>query len=788
MHALGLWIASNRLIASVICVVATAVAVLAGWPHLDDGALPVDFTPQALFNQDADNAAVLARTTEAWGRDDNDAWVLVEGEIFTDAGLTLLHRLHEGLSALPQVDRVDSLVSIHVAKRRADGSVGVVPLTLAGMPDEVQALARADPAVNGLFAAHDGGLAVVRAHLADELATVSAIKPGVDALAEAVASWPVPPGYQLHLTGIPTVRVQLVDLLKRDQAFFFPLDTLIFALVLIAIYRRPLPGLLPLAAVGVAVLWSTGLLLAGGVTFNILSELVPTLVLVIGVSDGIHLLTRYREELRVDRDRRAAMSRAVGQLGVACALTSLTTAIGFGSLMTSSSIAIRDFGLQASLSVLVAYGAVLFLLPTTLAWVPVDHVLGTGRRGPRRSRVARAMLFLDALVARWPGRVLAACGVVCVAALALGTTVRTTSHMMEVFDHEHPAVATYGTVVEHLGGIIPVMIHLEASEPDAFKDPEVLARLDDLTRQVRAHPDLGWALSGADLLASLHGALSGTREVPDDPDVLAQELMLAEWGGDQLQLGTVFDDEFRQARVMGLAPDLGGHAFVALGRDLGELGAQAFAGTDIDVLVAGDGIVASSGIHRLIDDLLVSILLAFVGIWITLCGLFRNVRLASVAMIPNALPLIFTLASLRLMGEHIQTGNVISFAVALGIAVDDTIHFLARLQEERARGRSLRSAVRHTFRGAGSAMVYTSLLLGLGLGVMAGSDLVTTRHFAVLACATLVAALFADLLVLPALLYLLGPRRLGLRESPGPGGGLLGRESIRTTSCKGSSP
>ncbi len=773
MHALGRWIATHRLTASLLCLLVTALAVCGAAPRLRGGELPVDFTPQALFNQDADNARILDRTTAAWGRDDNDAWVLVEGDIFSDTGLALLHQLHEGLSAMPELERVDSLVSLHVARRRTDGSVGVIPLSLAGQPEEVRELALADPAVRGLFASADGRLAVVRAHLADELETVADIAPGVDALTAALAAWPLPPGYQLHLTGIPTVRVQLVDLLQRDQAFFFPLDTLIFAIVLVVLYRRPLPGLLPLAAVGAAVLWSTGLLLAGGVTFNILSELVPTLVLVIGVSDGIHMLSRYREELRVDRDRVAALGRTVGHLGVACALTSLTTAIGFGSLMTSSSVAVREFGSQAALSVMVAYGAVLFLLPAMMAWVPVPWVLGTSRaRRLHRSRIARSMLAIDAFVARRPGQVLAGCSVICLAALALGTTVRTTSHMMEVFDEDHPSVATYDTVVAHLGGIIPVMVHLEADEPDAFRDPAVLARLHTLTQGVRDLESVGWALSGADLVASLHEALTGVREVPSDPDVLDQELLLAEWGGDQLQLGTVFDDDWRQARVMALAPDLGGHAFVALGQDLGRLGNESFEGTGVQVIAAGDGVVASSGIHRLIDDLLISVGLAFVGIWLTLCGLFRNVRLASVAMIPNALPLIFTLASLRLMGEHIQTGNVISFAVALGIAVDDTIHFLARLQEERARGRSLKSAVRHTFRGAGTAMVYTSLLLALGLGVMAGSDLVTTRHFAVLACATLVAALFADLLVLPALLHVLGPRRLGLRECPHTGGGL----------------
>ena len=763
MEALGRWIVLNRIKATLLCLVITAAAIAGALPRLTSGGLPVDFSPQALFNEDADIREVLERTEASWGPDDNDAWILVEGPIFSEQGLALVTALHEAIEAQPEIDRVDSLASLSVARRGADGSVVVGALTEVEDTEQLRRLALDDPAVVGLFAAREGGLAVVRAHLPDPLRTVSEIAPGIRALEDLIADWSPPEGYTLHLAGIPTVRVQLVDLLERDQAFFFPLDTLIFAVVLVVLFRRPLPGLLPLAAVGAAVVWSIGLLLAGGVTFNILSELVPTLVLVIGVSDGIHLLSRYREELSHDPDRVAAMGRTLEHLGVACALTSLTTAIGFGSLLSSSSVAIRDFGLHASLSVLVAYVAVLVFLPASLAWVPVRWVLPHGGKGPpRRSRLTRWLLWTDGVVARHPGRVLAACGLLCAGALGLGSTVRTTSHMMEVFSEGHPAVATYEAVEEHLGGIIPVMLHLEASEPEAFRDPEVLARLGEVTERIRQHPDTSWALSGADVVASLHGALTGTRGLPETEDQLAQELMLAEWSGDELALDALFDEDFRTARVMALCADIGGHAFVALGDDLRRAGAEVFAGTGVEALAAGDGIVASAGIHRLIDDLLVSVGLAFAGIWLTLCGLFRNVRLATVSMIPNAIPMLFTLASLRLMGEHLQTGNVISFAIALGLAVDDTIHFLVRLQEERSRGRSLQGAIRHAYRGAGRAIVYTSLLLALGLAVMAGSDLVTTRHFAVLACATLVAAVFAALLVLPALLHLLGPRRLGL--------------------------
>ncbi len=123
-------------------------------------------------------------------------------------------------------------------------------------------------------------------------------------------------------------------------------------------------------------------------------------------------------------------------------------------------------------------------------------------------------------------------------------------------------------------------------------------------------------------------------------------------------------------------------------------------------------------------------------------------------MIPNVVPLLLTVGLMAGFGVSITTGNVVCFAVALGLGVDDTIHFLARLQEERQNGRSMRKAIRRTFLGAGPALLYTTLVLGIGLGALCLSDATATRQFAGLTLVTLGSALFADLLLLPALLTL----------------------------------
>ena len=134
--------------------------------------------------------------------------------------------------------------------------------------------------------------------------------------------------------------------------------------------------------------------------------------------------------------------------------------------------------------------------------------------------------------------------------------------------------------------------------------------------------------------------------------------------------------------------------------------------------------------------------------------LLRDVRLTLIASVPNAIPLVFTLAALMIMGSDLQTSNIVSFTVAVGLAVDDTIHFIVRYNQERKAGTPHKLAMTNTFLGAGHAIVLTSLLLVGGFGFLGTSDLTTTYHFGVLAAVTLAAAVFSDLLFLPACLHL----------------------------------
>ena len=165
--------------------------------------------------------------------------------------------------------------------------------------------------------------------------------------------------------------------------------------------------------------------------------------------------------------------------------------------------------------------------------------------------------------------------------------------------------------------------------------------------------------------------------------------------------------------------------------------------------------MASIGIDKLISDLLYSIAIVITVIFCTMIVLLRDVKLSLLSLLPNIIPLLFTLATLRLIGADLQTSNIVSFTISVGLAVDDTIHFVVRYKQEKAIGRSHKEAILNTFRGAGQAIILTSLLLVIGFGTLATSTLTTTFHFGLLASITLGAAILADLFLLPAAMNVL---------------------------------
>lgn len=353
------------------------------------------------------------------------------------------------------------------------------------------------------------------------------------------------------------------------------------------------------------------------------------------------------------------------------------------------------------------------------------------------------------MVAARPRTVIALCLIATLLAGLIGSGVRPNSHLLEMYRPGHATFTSITLAEEELSGVVPIFIHIEAQDGDLL-DPEDISRIAALEAELLAEAPVRWTASVAGYVGAIHTALTGEDGLPESREAVAQELLLAEMSG-ELPLSSVVTEDYRQARIMALCADAGGPAFVALHQDLQARAEAIFPEARVDV--TGDGLIASIGIGGLISDLLSSVGMVFAVILVVMWVLLGSGRLALISAAPNLVPLVFTLAALGLMGADLQTSNIVSFTVAIGLAVDDTIHFLVRYRQETAAGSP--DPIGRTYLGAGHAIVLTSLLLVSGFGVLASSDLTTTRHFGILSSVTMLAAVLADLFLLPAMLHLM---------------------------------
>ncbi|MEZ4460443.1 MAG: efflux RND transporter permease subunit [bacterium] len=714
--------------------------------------LAFDFTPQQLFRSSSDVLEQRERFADTFGREDNLVTILVEAPtVWTPQTLEWMRDTTVRLKDVNGVKNTESLATLEIP-RGSDGVMTTTPILPSQGPvtaDEtasLKALAGEEPLIRGQAVSEDGTVAIIMVWLKDEIQDVTVINQAVKDLQASVDSHRAPPGVDVRLTGIPYLRQEIVENLKRQQLTFIPGTALAYLVILAFMFRRFSGVFLPLAVVGVTCIGAAWMLVSTDSPINIINNVLPSLVFIIGVSDAIHMLVRDAEEIDDGLERLDAIRAMVRHTGAACLLTSLTTAVGFFSLVAADTQILQDFGWQAGLSVVFAYIVTLFCLPAALSFLKPVY------RAPRDvSKTPPIDRFLDWL-GHWAVRkpwyfILSALIVTCVAGF-FAWRVEIDTVLLEVYEHDHPTYQNILLAEQKLGGILPVEISMEHEDLDAFKDPARFAKIAELEQFARKQSIVLSTQSLVDFHQAARAALlDDVKErdnLPDSREQIEQiQLLIAGAPDAQTGPGRFMTTDFRHARLLMRVADKGAKAQLGLGRALKEELARLFPPeSGVRFALTGDAYVASLSLDSFIRDLFYSLLLAMVIIFGMMTAVFRSFKLGLVSVLPNVIPLLMTFGYMGMRDIDLNTTTIITFAISLGLAVDDTIHFLARFQEERAHGNSVHDAVIATYQGAGRAIMLTSLMLLVGLVVLMFSDFVPTRLFGTLTSITIAGAIF----------------------------------------------
>jgi uncharacterized protein len=544
---------------------------------------------------------------------------------------------------------------------------------------------------------------------------------------------------------------------QRDLLTVMPLMALMIILAMLALFRSWRALLLPLSVVGLACLWVLGVMGTFGLRFTITHSIIFPLLMGVGIASSIHVLSRTITLRRRGEGSLEAAVNSLRYLLAPCFYTAMTTVAGLCSLLFTELKPMREFGALASggvfASFLLTYGLGPILLP--LMSDPEDDSAALSRMWRRWDQW---LLRLAELSQEKAGRVLVISALVMIAALIGLKDLRIGNNPLEYYKTDDPVRIDLNFVDTKLSGTGSVEILVDTGVIDGAKDPATLKKMEEVETYLSELPGVGETLSFAELVKELRRALRGgadvERRLPDSKAEISQLLLLID---DPEELERLVDFEYRRARIHGTIKLSEAETLV---ENIGKLEAKIDEVFDPPMTASATGVskLIANMNHYLLQSTLRSMGAAFIIVLFFMTLALRSARLGMFSMIPNLLPIGVVLGLMGWTGIRLDPGTTMIAAVALGLVVDDTLHFLHQFKDKMHEGADIHDATRDTLLVTGRAIAMTSVILCGAFWLLLFASFIPNIYFGLLCGMAIALALVANLVVLTAALAFFKPK------------------------------
>ena len=700
--------------------------------------LQFDDVPSSIYRTDDVDYERLRELQRVFGSDEHDALIVLEAEDFFTAEIAgRLRALDRRLEAIEGVQSCFGLSDIVVFGPTRMPSPLLPENREPEAYEQARTLAGEHPLVADQLLARDGRTALMIVRLAGDDLAVSEMQPVLESIAATVDELTADSALRGRLTGIPPLRTAIFREIGRELGLFSTLGCLLALLVGVAMFRSLWAVIAILATTTLAAVSSAGLMGLVGQPLNLLTSGLPLLVLVVALTDATHVVLDIQRTLRNGSSPQAAAHHAIRTLAGPCFATSLTTAVGFGSLAFSRVETVSSFGLLSFLSIGLAFLFVTTVVPLSASFLKE----GPTRRAPdlRPRPDGRAAALMGGVLGHAKA-ITAVTLVLSTALVLLALRLEPDNRLTESVPRESPATRALLHCEAAFGGSLQAAVMVEWSVQDAPDPDERLQVFEEIEAVLDAHP-------------FTHGVLSPARLLKVLPPGFGRDL-------DQLKslpaalVDRFLDREGQRALVTARVPDVRSRIATAAWQDIEvQLDDIARRHPAFELNLSGSGWLVRRNIDWMIEDFARGLGLAVILIFGVLALTFRSWRLGLISILPNALPLLAAAGTLHLIGVDLQAASAIAFTIALGIAVDDTIHFMSRMRFHRRRGATRQEALQHSFLDMLGPLVVTTAVVVVGVSVFFMSTVPTTRLFAGITTVGVSMALVCDLFVLPAVLW-----------------------------------
>ncbi len=575
-------------------------------------------------------------------------------------------------------------------------------------------------------------------------------------------------GFKVYIAGTSVVADVLKRSMMENMRIFMLLAIGVIGLVLFLLFRRLSGVALPLLTVVLSLLSTLGVMALAGIPIKLPTQILPSFLLAVGVGASVHLLAVFYRQLQTlhhaagearetSGHKERAIAYALGHSGFPILMTSLTTAAGLASFAGSEVAPIGDLGLVAAIGVLIALVFTLVLVPALLSVVPLQAQT-TDQAQQRHQRLDDLLRRIADFSTGRARLVLALSAVLLVVAIAGITQVRFSHKPFEWLPQDYPVRQATDFVNENMRGASAVEVVVDAGEKNAFYEPALMQGLEQLSQEVAAIDQgelfVGKTLSLADILKETNQALNENRpeayRIPDDRRLIAQEFLLFENSGSD-DLEDFVDTQFSQARFTAKMPWVDSVLYQDFIADLKQRFQQTL-GAEVEITVTGIVVLLGRTMHATMVSMGESYLIAAVVITGMMILLIGNLRIGLISMIPNLMPIVLILGLMGWLDLPLDLFTMLIGSIAIGLAVDDTIHFMHNYRRYHHDTGDTDEAVRLTLLSTGRAMLITTLVLSLGFFLFLFADLSNLKNFGLLTGLTIILALAADFLLAPALM------------------------------------
>jgi predicted RND superfamily exporter protein len=704
------------------------------------------------------------RFLEQFGTDELIVLAFEDKDVFTVENLRIIDSISKKLAKLPHITRVLSLTTIKIAY--GDEESAYFDSLIKKLPDTPEELipikerAFKDPFIPGVLISPTGTKTAIIAEIEHIIGENKYKHDAVNRVKKIKTEEETRTGKHFYIAGGPIVDEALFRYNQGDQAKFTPIMMLLVIIILFIMFRRLIMVFLPILVIILSVTWTYGLMSFLGYKMNLVSATIGPLLIAIAIADSIHLISGYLQEIgRGEKDKVECIRDSFVHLVMPCFMTSITTAFGLLALLSSDVLFVRQFGLVAAGGVLIAFLITVFLLPVLLFIIPFP-------KAKYREKIKND-LFNRLLV--WLGNWQKAKAIIIIAVTILVLVILAPklpqltvgSPSIEYFKENDIVRTQVEWIDSGVGGTTTLEFFIETEKENALKDPGMLRKIEQFQNYLENIPGITGVVSPADMVKALNRAYNEGNEenfvIPSSPAEIAQYLLLAEGSKDHESL---FSDDYSKGRIIArvimtkvrqLSPRIPG-----IKKEM-----QRIFENTAKVTPTGIIYLMNRMEHYLLSSQLKTFTLAFIVIFILILIMLRSLKIGIFAIIPNFLPILFTIALMPVLGVALDVGTVMIACIALGLVVDDTIHFLTRIKLEMKDAKDTREAISKAIIRVGRPIIYTSIILGFGVLVFVFASFYPVINFGIILSIVIILALIFDLMVLPAIMgfFRLAPKQ-----------------------------